>query len=366
MVGVFTMLSHSPLLMYRPYQVRAGTCESVFPSWDEMENISLDMTVSDLYRFRMDCVAFLMDGTVDAATAAQLPLNTIGYHPTSTALTVTAPNHDINTSNNTYTHSHVSIQHYMGGTGQPQYNPTANVSSAPHVNNRVQRDVPVSRRRLRVEKTKNSVTTKWVVDLNGVRRHGCTWENCDKSFTAAHSLMVHMRSHTGERPYECQYEGCDRKFYDSGSLTKHNRIHTGVKNHACKWPGCNLRFAQNAHLQRHASSVHEKIKPYPCPWTDCDRMFARKSHIKSHYLKHTGERPYVCSWEGCTRTFQQSGTLKTHMRTHTGEKPYNCEDTDCDKTFTSANGLRQHRIRHHGDAGELEPEEERETEQEAL
>lgn len=64
---------------------------------------------------------------------------------------------------------------------------------------------------------------------NGQKDYKC--KLCDKSFVTASVLTLHMRTHTGEKPYKCG--DCEKCFATNDNLNKHRRVHTGVKAHLC-------------------------------------------------------------------------------------------------------------------------------------
>lgn len=80
------------------------------------------------------------------------------------------------------------------------------------------------------------------------KQHVC--DVCNRQFQQQSALIIHKRTHTGERPYAC--DQCDLKFAQRGNLIRHQRKHTGVK-------------------------------PFKCQ--KCDKCFHRKDFLKLHELK---------------------------------------------------------------------------------
>lgn len=114
---------------------------------------------------------------------------------------------------------------------------------------------------------------------------GLICEICNKAFNNHSNLLIHMRTHTGDKPYAC--EVCNKSFSQSCNLVNHMRIHTGEK-------------------------------PFKCP--HCDRAFTQSGNLNNHIRLHTDEKPFKCHF--CEKAFVQSGNLNSHIRNNHRFKDY--------------------------------------------
>ncbi|XP_056154131.1 zinc finger protein 384a isoform X1 [Lampris incognitus] len=116
---------------------------------------------------------------------------------------------------------------------------------------------------------------------SGAKPYTCSY--CQKTFRQLSHLQQHTRIHTGDRPYKCVHPGCEKAFTQLSNLQSHRRQHNKDKPYKCH--NCNRGYTDATSLEVHLSTHTVKhAKLFSCGL--CNRSYTSETYLMKHMRKH--------------------------------------------------------------------------------
>ena len=165
--------------------------------------------------------------------------------------------------------------------------------------------------------------------------------DCDYVAHFPSELSKHRRVHSDERPFTCPL--CEATFTRKDSRDRHiKRVHLEADQVTCTWSGCDKTFSSAEHLRLHVAAIHLKTR-FTCPVAGCKYTSGWKTNI-NHHIKasHRQSKSFTCSFAGCSFQTACQSYLSTHQqRVHEGKR-IACPHDGCDFQTSWSEDLKRH------------------------
>jgi KRAB domain-containing zinc finger protein len=144
------------------------------------------------------------------------------------------------------------------------------------------------------------------------RPYECPEIGCHKAYATEARLVIHVRRvHEGFKgDHICAT--CSKPFYTAQALIIHERTHTGDRPFTCA--ECAATFTSKSDYRVHMRRTHMKIKPFKCE--HCGDLFSTGVELHKHMDVHRDGRLYACVV--CTRRFSSASSRNKHQIKCTG------------------------------------------------
>ena len=175
-------------------------------------------------------------------------------------------------------------------------------------------------------------------------------DQCDKYFAYKNDVKRHaIKNHLINGPYtpplKILCSECGKEFTNKNNLVIHQRTHSGEKPFKCDI--CSENFRIDYQLEKHKVKDHNE--PYPKICESCGKGFFtfRFSEAWENHQKNCGtiKQPKETVCKICNKNFKKSDGYNRHMKSHLKLKDYSC--SDCEKCFADKRNLLIHREKSH-------------------